>query len=202
MTETDRAHVRVAVVGVGAAGLATSFALSDQLGDTFDLTLFDPSFQREHRAARGYPYQADPAEPMLNAPARMMSVRPGNDAHFTRWLERTRGATVEHDTYVTRPTYGLYLRDSLTELQQLWNDRVGLLHCVPEQVVDLTEASSGQYTLRRPGRTSSTSTLSSSAWAGTPGAPLAHATTSAPTRLLRRSTEFLPASTLASSGRD
>lgn len=143
---SDARRVRVAVIGVGAAGLAMAFALSKRLGDVFDLTLFDPSFQREHRVARGFPYLADHAEPLVNAPARMMSVMPGDAEHFLRWMSRTRDPVVGRDIYVSRPTFGSYLRDSFAEVRHIWNSRAGLLHCVPEEVVELSEVS-GRYTL-------------------------------------------------------
>ncbi|MFT4157117.1 MAG: FAD/NAD(P)-binding protein [Microbacterium sp.] len=142
--------MRIAVVGVGAAGLAMSFALTERIGESFNMTLFDPSFQREHRVARGFPYQPDDIEPLLNAPARMMSVKSGDEHHFLRWLDRSRGTSSELNPYVSRPTFGTYLRESFAELRQVWNSRDGVLHCVPEEVLELTGAP-GDYTLRTGG---------------------------------------------------
>ncbi len=81
----------------------------------------------------------------------MMSVRPDDEADFTRWLDRTRSLTSATNTYVSRPTFGSYLRDSLSELRRIWDSRDGLLHCVPEEVVVIAETAAGRYRLETSG---------------------------------------------------
>jgi len=115
-----------------------------------DLTVFDPVLNRPDFAARGLPYKPDPAEPLLNAPGEMMSVRRRDPADFLRWLERTAPYPAGRETYVTRPTFGRYLAETFDELRQRWGQRDGVLHCVPENVIDAWKESDGTWTLLTP----------------------------------------------------
>lgn len=128
-----------------------ALAITDRFGHGgVDLTVFDPSLHRPDDVARGFPYRADPMEPLLNAPAHMMSIRTGDPDDFLRWYRRASPYSSDGDVYVTRPTFGQYLSDSFHDLRQRWGSRDGVLHCVPEEVVDLVRADDGSCTLSTP----------------------------------------------------
>ena len=127
-----------------------SSALTERLGDTFDLTVFDPNLRSIRKAARGTPYLTDGTHPLLNAPARMMSVRTDDPDHFKRWHEIRQGDHGDRDVYVTRPLFGAYLSDVFRGVRHSWGDAQSLLHCVPEEVVDLREDAEGRYTVSTP----------------------------------------------------
>jgi uncharacterized NAD(P)/FAD-binding protein YdhS len=112
--------VRIAVVGVGASGLATSLSLTEHAPAALDLTLFDPRFKDPDQSGRGHPYQHDPIAPLLNAPTGMMSIRVGDDCDFTRWVQHN-GA--QPDEFVPRPDFGAYLSETLNSLQKQWVSR-------------------------------------------------------------------------------
>lgn len=135
--------VRVAVVGVGAAGLATALSLTDQAPETMDLTLFDGRFKDPGQSGRGYAYQDDRMAPLLNAPTTMMSVRADDEDDFARWVRRR---TARNDVFVPRPVFGAYLSETLGSLKRQWISRTGTLHCVPSQVVSVV-ASDGKISV-------------------------------------------------------
>lgn len=132
--------VRIAVVGVGAVGLATSLSLTEQAPAGMDLTLFDPRFKDPDQSGRGHPYQHDPIAPMLNAPTGMMSVRVGDDGDFTRWVRHNRA---QAEDFVSRPVFGTYLSETLTSLRRQWVSRAGTLHCVPTRVISAASTETG-----------------------------------------------------------
>ena len=101
----------VAVVGCGAAGIATAWAIRQRA--PVAIHVFDPEISTSRRGM-GLPYGPDPMQPLLNAPLRYMSVVPGDDGHCERWFRSRRGAAPELP--VSRPAYGVYLRDALDEL--------------------------------------------------------------------------------------
>ncbi|MBT2484003.1 MULTISPECIES: FAD/NAD(P)-binding protein [unclassified Microbacterium] len=129
--------LRIAVVGVGAAGLATALSLSESAPESLDLTLFDPGLGDPRRSGRGLAYQEDHREPLLNAPSSMMSVRAGDEADFSRWLRRTGR---DPDGFVPRPVFGAYLADTFESLKRQWIPRNGTLHCVPFRVTSVARS--------------------------------------------------------------
>jgi len=106
----------IAIVGAGPAGLAVARAVLRRVPRA-DLALFDPALSDPLLKGRGTPYRPDPAEPLLNAPLRYMSVDPDDADHCARWFvsgSRTRG-DVSYGT-LSRPAYGRYLQSFLDDL--------------------------------------------------------------------------------------
>ncbi|QNA91366.1 MULTISPECIES: FAD/NAD(P)-binding protein [unclassified Microbacterium] len=136
--------IRVAVIGVGAAGLATALTLTDRSPDTLDLTLFDPSFRDPELSARGLAYTEDHIEPLLNAPATMMSIRVEDASDFSRWV---RHSSIHPGPYVPRSVFGDYLAECFEMLKRRWVGRAGTLHCVPSRVISVTRNERDLYSL-------------------------------------------------------
>lgn len=136
--------MRIAVVGVGAAGLATALALTDRIPTSLDLTLFDPLLKDPAQSGRGLPYQEDCVEPLLNAPPSTMSVRVDDHADFSRWLSRNRGNT---DGLLSRPVFGRYLSETFQLLQRRWITRDGMLHCAPVEALSITRSADGRLSV-------------------------------------------------------
>ncbi|MBN6040834.1 FAD/NAD(P)-binding protein [Amycolatopsis sp. 195334CR] len=72
-----------------------------------EVTVFDPTM----RFGPGRAYLPGSEKALLNLPARMMSVRPGDPGHFVDWLaERGRGP-VTGGEFLSRSIYARYLED-------------------------------------------------------------------------------------------
>lgn len=140
--------VRVAVVGAGAAGVAAVHALSEQLGQELELTMFDETLRSTKLAARGLPYRGDRTQPLLNAPAHFMSISAKDDRHFMRWHEARFGFRPLGHLYATRPVFGEYLLETLHDLRQDWAQRGQLLHLVPHGVERIEQDQNGLWALR------------------------------------------------------
>lgn len=136
--------MRVAVVGVGASGLATALAITDQGPGSLDLTLFDQQFKDPDRSARGFAYQADRSGPLLNAPMSMMSIRPDDDQDFARWVRRTGRC---NGVFTSRSVFGDYLSDCLDSLKRQWVARPGTLHCVPSNATAVSRSVNGRFSV-------------------------------------------------------
>ncbi|MGW9159440.1 FAD/NAD(P)-binding protein [Microbacterium sp. NPDC055665] len=137
-------RMRVAIVGVGAGGLATALSMSERGPDSLDLTLFDPLFKDPHQSARGLAYQADHCEPLLNAPASMMSVREEDEGDFVRWIRRS---SAHADEFVSRTVFGEYLSESLDSLRRQWVARSGTLHCVPSEATSISRTDGERFSV-------------------------------------------------------
>lgn len=134
---------RLAVIGAGAAGIATLRAVTSQFEDDLDVTVFDPFLEDPRKVARGLPYLPDSTEPLLNAPAQFMSVCPDDREHFYRWLGTRSGQAESTEMYASRPVFGDYLFDTLRGLIRAWSLRRGTLELVPREAIRIHRDAQG-----------------------------------------------------------
>lgn len=110
----DNGGYRVAVVGAGAAGVATTIQLARQAARRrvpLTVLLIDPV---EHEG-RGIAYATPDPRHRLNVRADRMSLSGDDPLDFVRWLHDTAGEPVEPGDFVPRARFGEYLADRLRE---------------------------------------------------------------------------------------
>jgi uncharacterized NAD(P)/FAD-binding protein YdhS len=109
--------LNVAVVGAGFTGVALAIQLSRKLPEGSRVLLFGAPGE----TGFGLAYAQDNPELLLNVAAGRMSVEDADPGQFTRWLaERcSGGAPISAEalgrSFVSRASYGRYLRDMLYE---------------------------------------------------------------------------------------
>ena len=108
--------VRIAVVGLGAAGACMVTALNHRFAEAtkVDLTLYDAC--PPDTLWRGRAFQRDGDAILANVPAQAMSIQPNDPSHARVWLE-SRGLIGEHlpddhESFLPRRHYGDYLADT------------------------------------------------------------------------------------------
>ena len=128
---------RVLVVGGGAGGVATAVALLRRAVDgsaPVDVTLVE----RAAEAGPGLAYGTRDPHHLLNNYAGRMSAIEDDPAHLVRWC-RTKGLAATAETFVSRETYGRYLRDLVESAEVPPGSRFTVLR---DEVVDVTDAGS------------------------------------------------------------
>ena len=128
---------RVLVVGGGAGGVATAVALLRRAVDgsaPVDVTLVE----RAAEAGPGLAYGTHDPHHLLNNYAGRMSAIEDDPAHLVRWC-RAQGLAATAETFVSRETYGRYLRDLVASAEVPPGSRFTVLR---DEVVDVTDAGS------------------------------------------------------------
>lgn len=98
----------VLVIGGGASGVLFAANLLRQ-----DTNLRVTVIEGRHLLGCGIAYSTPDPDHLLNTRSHNMTAFPGDDGHFLRWL-REQGGTHDHDSFVSRATYGNYLSCLLT----------------------------------------------------------------------------------------
>ena len=96
----------VAIVGAGFSGTLQAINLLRHEGPRATL------IERGSRAGEGLAYGAAHPSHVLNVRAGNMSALPDDPGHFARWLE-ARGVADAANSFASRVTYGIYLREML-----------------------------------------------------------------------------------------
>jgi uncharacterized NAD(P)/FAD-binding protein YdhS len=104
------ADVDVVVIGAGASGLLTAIHLL-RMDRATRLALIDP----RPACDVGIAYSTTDPGHLMNVRSRDLSVFPAEPRHFMDWLA-ARSGTADPDEFVSRPTYGRYLRDVLATI--------------------------------------------------------------------------------------
>lgn len=142
--------LRVAIIGGGASGTLVAAQIMRQARQPVQLVLIE----RSAELGGGVAYAASSVAHRLNTPAHEMSAWPGEQEHFTRWLE-TRlhsGNGIAADPFPLRVLVGEYLRDVLAAERGRAAATTDFT-TVRAEVVDLEPLSHGVRLLCRDGRT-------------------------------------------------
>lgn len=131
-----RTATRVAIVGAGFSGTLLAINLLEQ--PDVEVLLIE---RDRHRMGAGVAYSSTDASHLLNVRAGNMSAFPDRPDHFCEWLA-ARGLGCEA-AFVTRATYGNYLRETLAAAMEKYGRRLKL---VDDAVLDIEERG-GQVTL-------------------------------------------------------
>lgn len=94
--------IDVAIVGGGVAGTALLIELASKAPAGYRVAVFERS-----DVGPGTAYQPQSASLLLNGPVRAMSIVPGDERHFERWL-----VDEPADALICRARYGSYARAS------------------------------------------------------------------------------------------
>lgn len=127
------ANIDAAIIGAGVAGSAVTLALAARAPAGFRALIFDKA-----EAGPGTAYAPQSASLLLNGPVRAMSMMPGDERHFERWLVDEPG-----DALICRARYGSYARATIASALA---SRADFQH-VRDEVVDLQRHGSEAYAL-------------------------------------------------------
>ena len=131
-----RTATRVAIVGAGFSGTMLALNLLEQAD--VEVLLIE---RDRHRMGAGVAYSSSESAHLLNVRAGNMSAFADRPDHFCDWLA-ARGLGCDA-AFVTRSTYGRYLRETLAEAMERHGRRLKL---VDDEVLDIEERG-GQVTL-------------------------------------------------------
>lgn len=131
-----RTATRVAIVGAGFSGTMLALNLLEQAD--VEVLLIE---RDRHRMGAGVAYSSSESAHLLNVRAGNMSAFADRPDHFCDWLA-ARGLGCD-TAFVTRATYGRYLREALAMAMERYGRRLKL---VDDEVLDIEERS-GQVTL-------------------------------------------------------
>lgn len=131
-----RTATRVAIVGAGFSGTMLALNLLEQAD--VEVLLIE---RDRHRMGAGVAYSSSESLHLLNVRAGNMSAFADRPDHFCDWLA-TRGLGCDA-AFVTRATYGRYLREALADAMERYGRRLKL---VDDEVLDIEERH-GQVTL-------------------------------------------------------
>lgn len=127
----------VAIVGAGFSGTLLALNLLRHGGPSATL------IERRPVVGTGVAYGTLEPELVLNVRAGNMSAFPDRPDHFTEWLRQS-GSEATAGSFVSRSTYGAYLRDLIQGGNGWAQDQLQL---VREEVSDLTMAPDGDVTV-------------------------------------------------------
>ena len=124
---------RIAIVGGGFSGTMLALNLMQQPG--VEVLLIE---RDQPRLGGGVAYSTSDDTHLLNVRAANMSAYPDQPGHFNDWLAAhgMAGGAV----FVTRATYGRYLRENLTAAVTKFGRRLSLVH---DEVIDVEERHDG-----------------------------------------------------------
>lgn len=131
-----RTATRVAIVGAGFSGTLLAINLLEQ--PDVEVLLIE---RDRHRMGAGVAYSSTETSHLLNVRAGNMSAFADRPDHFCDWLA-AHGLGCEA-AFVTRATYGRYLRETLRAAMERYGRRLKL---VDDEVLDIEERD-GQVTL-------------------------------------------------------
>lgn len=131
-----RIATRVAIVGAGFSGTMLALNLLEQAD--VEVLLIE---RDRHRMGTGVAYSCSESSHLLNVRAGNMSAFPDRPHHFSDWLA-SRGLG-DGSEFVTRATYGCYLRETLAAAMKRHGWRLKL---IDDEVLDIEERG-GQVTL-------------------------------------------------------
>ena len=128
-----RTATRVAIVGAGFSGTLLAINLLEQ--DDVEVLLIERDRQR---MGAGVAYSSPDADHLLNVRAGNMSAFPDRPNHFCDWLA-ARGLSCDASrdgAFVSRATYGRYLRETLAQAMETYGRRLRL---IDDEVLDIAE---------------------------------------------------------------
>lgn len=129
-----RPNIDAAIIGGGVAGTALTLALAARAPAGFRTVIFDRS-----EPGPGTAYAPQSASLLLNGPVRAMSIAPGDERHFERWLVDEPG-----DALICRARYGSYARATAAAALA---SRTDFAHH-RDEVVDIEPIADGSYALQ------------------------------------------------------
>lgn len=129
----SHARIDAAIVGGGVAGTALMVSLAARAPVGYRTVVFDRS-----DLGPGTAYAPQSASLLLNGPVRAMSLVPGDEPHFERWLVDEPG-----DALICRARYGSYARATAAAALASRSD----FRHIRDEVVDIERNADGTFTL-------------------------------------------------------
>jgi len=102
----------IVIVGGGASGTCVAINLARLAAASLRIVVIEPRAELGLGPAYSTPYWSH----LLNVRAGNMSALADHAAHFFRWLQKSYPSDVAADSFVPRPLYGRYLRETLAEV--------------------------------------------------------------------------------------
>jgi uncharacterized NAD(P)/FAD-binding protein YdhS len=136
-----------AIIGGGASGLLTAIQLLRQGGHRGPRVYL---IEKQDTFGFGPAYATKDPSHLLNVRAGNMSAFPGQPLHFVEWLQSNcaEGAKpIDASSFVTRQTYGRYLRSLLREAAT-GVDAAGRFYAVPDEAVSVEALPDGRFAVR------------------------------------------------------
>jgi uncharacterized NAD(P)/FAD-binding protein YdhS len=134
----------VAVIGAGASGLLTTIQLLTQGGKSGPRVYL---IEKSSGFGTGAAYSTNDPSHILNTRAGNMSAFPDRPNHFLEWLSASLGESTTPFCFVSRQTYGRYLRSLLRDAAQTAG-AAGRLYLVADEAVSLRPIQDGGFSVR------------------------------------------------------
>lgn len=132
--------MRIAIVGLGAAGLSILRELIEQVPNITDHTL--TIYSDKERFKTGLPYQQDDDSLLLNQYAETMSLIPEEPLHFSRWIKKHYGIKETRKKFFPRSWYGEYLQS----VGEKWINQSGAI-VIKERILSVEVTTEQTYVL-------------------------------------------------------
>lgn len=137
----------VAIAGGGASGLLAAIQILNESGSRGPRVYL---IEKQDTFGFGAAYSTNDPSHLLNVRAGNMSAFPGRPRHFLDWLEANGPAgsePVSAASFVTRQTYGRYLRSLLLDAAT-GPGAAGRLYIVPDEAIAIRALGGGRFSIR------------------------------------------------------
>lgn len=134
--------MKVAIIGMGTAGVSTLNQLSKQKkfkNITVDI------FDNAEDMGMGKPFQNDSDRLLINLPANQMSLDPQNEKDFKKWYKKNDEFDYGKAKYLPRLVFGHYMKSILNKLLQKHDNIFVHKHKVDSCYVEEIKDERGQY---------------------------------------------------------
>lgn len=136
---TGAANPTITIIGGGASGVLLALQLLRDSEAAPRVTLIE----RRGVIGEGLAYSTERPNHRVNSPARGMSAYADQPSHFLDWLRQS-DATADPWSFVSRMTYGAYLRQALDKARDASDGRLSIIE---GEAVALRETTSGVETV-------------------------------------------------------
>lgn len=134
--------MKIAIVGLGVAGVSVLRELSRQL-DTKQKTDYKIIiYTSEKEWGTGFPYQNDDESLLINQYTESMTIDLDNKDDFMNWVKKNKTVDAPYHTHLPRKWFGDYLRETAEQCMKELNTEIRF-----EKVEDIEQTDMGHYTV-------------------------------------------------------
>lgn len=134
--------MRIAVIGLGVAGVSVLRELSRQMSTDQKKNNQIIIYTSKKEWGTGFPYQDDDERLLINQYTETMTINPEDEDEFLNWVKNNKQITTPYHTHLPRKWFGEYLRETAERIIKELNTLVKY-----ETVNDIEYEKNGNYTV-------------------------------------------------------